>query len=1228
MSQEDISTRWKIDISELKAGMQEAKRSITTANAEFKKATSGMDKWAMSADGLTAKLTQLKTTIVQQKAILENLQNQYKLVTQAEGENSAGAEKLKTQILNQEAAVGRAELQFKKYDSQLEKVNASTKEAESTMGKLKSTITEQDAKLGSLAKEYANLVLEQKGGTKEAKDLKKEMEDLSSELNTNKKKLNDAETATKSLTREVDDLGDKSGTTTKQLSDIKGALNFGNAMQAGQILVDVAEKVVDAGKLLTDAWGEVDDGLDTITTKTGATGEVAAGLQSVFEGVVKSIPVESLDVAGQAVGELNIQFGFTGDRLQTATEYLLKFAEINKTDVTTSAQNAKSAMAAFGLSNEELEGTLDSVTKVSQDTGVGVDSLFESVTSGAPQIKALGLSLAGGATLMGNFEKSGVDGASALTSLSKASVTYAKDGKTLSRGLEETQAAILGAKDNTEALNIASEVFGTKGAVRMTEAIQRGTLDLGSLSTAASEASGTVGKTFEAIQDPKDKFTVALQSAKLEMADAGGKIYETALDTFNKIDSEIDVDKTMEKASEAVGDFVEDLGDAAVWAVNHAEEIATGLKVVGGAMAAAFAINKTAQLTRSIGTLAKAFKLVTVATGEQTIAQSALNVVMNANPIGIAAIALGGLAIAAQKENEERKENIATIAELNPAEQELSDRINEQADSYKTMMDARNEAMSGITAETANTQNLVNELRTLVDENGNVKDGNQERANVITGILSQALGIELDATSGVIANYGELNATMDETIQLQKTKALMSAMEGDYADAIANQTTNYTDLANAQKNLESTSNELSSAQAELNRLEEENNNGMNLSIPEMKAYADKHTALKNEIEGLTDKQKGQTETLNKADEAYATTMTTIANYEGLIGAAASGSATQVEDANNRAASSFITAETGTKASLDNQVKNMADNYVQIKAQMDAGAPGVTQAAVDHAKEMADGANIEYARFVAMSGPQGAAAGASFASGLGSKSYETALRAAEIASGVKGAFNINLYGNGASAIQTFIAGIQSKKISVATTTSSDMMKLNLSVAAQANGSVLKFADGGVMTKPTFFGEIGHKTLLGGEAGVDEAVIPLRKSVLEKIGGGIISSLSNRMLSSGLAEFTKNIVEQVKETAAGMIDTSKTNSMYALPSSLEVARTVASSSANDIANTNKNIVNNYYQAEQSAKEIAITIENTVSGDVYLDNEKTGKILAPYITKAQDRTNTISARMEGRR
>ena len=92
------------------------------------------------------------------------------------------------------------------------------------------------------------------------------------------------------------------------------------------------------------------------------------------------------------------------------------------------------------------------------------------------------------AKLLGNFEQAGVDGTAALSSLSKAAVIYAKDGKTLSQGLSETQEKILGAKDQTEALTTASEVFGTKGAVRMVDAIQRGTLNLAEFGSAAEDS--------------------------------------------------------------------------------------------------------------------------------------------------------------------------------------------------------------------------------------------------------------------------------------------------------------------------------------------------------------------------------------------------------------------------------------------------------------------------------------------------------------------------------------------------------------------------------------------------------------------------------------------------------------------------------------------------------------------------------------------------------------------
>ena len=54
----NITTRYKVDISELKSQFTEASRLIRLANSEFKAATSGMDDWSKSSDGLTAKLKQ------------------------------------------------------------------------------------------------------------------------------------------------------------------------------------------------------------------------------------------------------------------------------------------------------------------------------------------------------------------------------------------------------------------------------------------------------------------------------------------------------------------------------------------------------------------------------------------------------------------------------------------------------------------------------------------------------------------------------------------------------------------------------------------------------------------------------------------------------------------------------------------------------------------------------------------------------------------------------------------------------------------------------------------------------------------------------------------------------------------------------------------------------------------------------------------------------------------
>lgn len=115
----ETTTKFKVDISELKSQFAEARRQIQLANSEFKAATSGMDDWTKSSEGLSAKLKQLGDTLGAQKTQLKSLEDQYALVVKEQGENSTGAERLRIQINNQKAAIGNTERQIQTYTHEL-----------------------------------------------------------------------------------------------------------------------------------------------------------------------------------------------------------------------------------------------------------------------------------------------------------------------------------------------------------------------------------------------------------------------------------------------------------------------------------------------------------------------------------------------------------------------------------------------------------------------------------------------------------------------------------------------------------------------------------------------------------------------------------------------------------------------------------------------------------------------------------------------------------------------------------------------------------------------------------------------------------------------------------------------------------------------------------------------------------------------------------------------------
>ena len=144
MAAENTTNRIQFDISEIKAGIAESNRLIKLANSQFKAASSAMDDWKNSAEGLEAKLEQLNTVHAEETKKLEGLKRQYEAVVAEQGENSAGAVKLATQINNQQAAVNRVNSELSNYEGRLDTVKRATDEAERTGRDFKDILAEID----------------------------------------------------------------------------------------------------------------------------------------------------------------------------------------------------------------------------------------------------------------------------------------------------------------------------------------------------------------------------------------------------------------------------------------------------------------------------------------------------------------------------------------------------------------------------------------------------------------------------------------------------------------------------------------------------------------------------------------------------------------------------------------------------------------------------------------------------------------------------------------------------------------------------------------------------------------------------------------------------------------------------------------------------------------------------------------------------------------------------
>lgn len=433
----------------------------------------------------------------------------------------------------------------KNNQTQLKELQNEQKLLASESEKVVSSFKLQESQMGANASEADKLALAEKKIGAQSEIVARQIENLEKQLSLTKEQygensaeankmeaeLNQAKTAYANLGQEMEKLASSGKQAGDSLGETNNLLKAELLNQFSEKLSEISQKLVDFGKSALEAFRQVDEGMDIIVTKTGAGGEALQGMQDVANEIATSLPTD-FSTVGNAVGEVNTQFQLTGEALKGASEDIIKFSEINGSDVTNSTIQSKQALEAYGMTVDDLSKVLDSTTFVAQATGVSVDDLMKKATDGAPQIKLLGLSFEEAVTLVGQLEQHGVDSSAALSGLTKAAGVYAKQGKSMNEGLKQTIDSIKNSKSETEALSIAMEIFGAKKAPQMVDAIKRGALSFEDLGKTAQESAGLVSNTYEATLDPIDKFQTAQNSVTLAMSELGAAIAEVLAPVF------------------------------------------------------------------------------------------------------------------------------------------------------------------------------------------------------------------------------------------------------------------------------------------------------------------------------------------------------------------------------------------------------------------------------------------------------------------------------------------------------------------------------------------------------------------------------------------------------------------------------------------------------------------------------------------------------------------------
>ena len=801
-------------------------------------------------------------------------------------------------------------------------------------------------------------------------------------------------------------------------------ISFGEqAYNTGRTLnARVTQPIYRLGQQAYESAADVESAMDKVASVSlDATEEELAALREQAINLSSDSKFSATEAA-DALYYMGLA-GYKASEMSAALPDVLNLAAAGDMDLARASDIVTDYLTAFGMSADESTRMVDVMTKTMINSNTDVDKLGESFKYVAPVAGALGYSVEDVSFALGLMANNGIKASQAGTTLRMFMQRLAKPTAEVEEAMDKLNISLEDGEGNMKPFRqILDELRASFSGSKIPMADMQA--QMAELDAAFEEGSITEEEYTEGMEDLMEAAygVKGAEKAKYGAILAGTRgmsgilaIVNTTEDEYNELSDAINGTATAQEVAagmmdNAQGDMarmkhaIENLGisigDTVIPYVRqfvdkiqnlvekfrslNPETQALIIKITGIVAAIGPALMTIGLLSEGIGGILKgigsaidlASKIPTAISGIVTIVQSvgtAISGVISfvmANPWMLAVAAAVAAAATVAKAVHEVSEQVKEEAEaqrqelygLSDEHVELANKIKESYSAYQHQREERRETANSIDAEIGYYQDLIDELDRLVDENGHVREGYEDRVDFITSELSEAFDIEIDYNGKLITDYQNIQSELQGTIDKMRQEAILEAGRERYKEAIENQRTAYENYAEAASALAEQQEKVATAEEALLEYAKTFPDYNEQAVEQLKADDEAYQALLADYNLATEAEATLQTAMEQSWEVYADSIRQQKLYSDAVRATAHGTSKEAEEALDKLLYDFKTYDTSTREQLQSQLDYYSELYEQSQKDIENGVAGVTQATVDGYRDMADLAQKELNRY--------------------------------------------------------------------------------------------------------------------------------------------------------------------------------------------------------------------------------------------------------------------------